>query len=182
MYDSQTLGYMSISPPPTNPHLTILLVLTPNPASLADLTALETFAPRFCEDFSNKSEHPQTDWRCVNLYAHFREWAEMQDSGHSVSNTRAMDDNRRYDGDSHEQKVNIDIGSIHPYALRAKLQQEKEVQWRLALPVLRTLIDREVKKGARELVVCGLRTEDIEGVRAFGRLVSVSIVSNLPIF
>lgn len=176
MYDSQTLDYKSLSPPPRNPHLTILLVLTPNPASLADLTALETFAPRFCEDFSNTSERSPKEWRCVNLYAHYREWAATEDSsGRVCSDTRDLSGSgTRHDSRDDDNGHEIDIGSIHPYALSGKLKQEKEVQWRLAIPVLRALIDGEVKKGARHLVVSRLRIGDLDGLRAFGRLVSIS--------
>lgn len=175
MYNSQTLDYKSLSPPPRNPRLTILLVLTPNPASLADLTALETFTPRFCEDFSDKSERSREKWRCVNLYAHYREWAATEvSSGRVGSDTRDLSGSgTRQDRIDDDKDHEIDIGSIHPYALLEKLKQEKEVQWRLAVPVLRTLIDREVKNGARHLVVSGLQAGDVNGLRAFGRLVSI---------
>ena len=73
----------------------------------------------------------------------------------------------------------MEIGAIHPYALRDKLEQEKEVQWRLAVPLLWTLIGKEVEKGARVLVVCGLKVGDVEGLRAFGRAVSCLLTSLL---
>lgn len=157
---SQALGHMLLWPPTANPPITVLLVLTPRPASLAETTAFEAFGPRFCSDFEGSGGQ---DWSCISLYAHFRKWATAQEfKSVNALNIRDEDD--------------IDIGGIHPYALRAKLEQEKEVQWRLAVPVLKTLIDGEVKKGSRAFVICGLAVGDVEGVRAFGRTVSSNII------
>lgn len=75
----------------------------------------------------------------------------------------------------------VGIGPIHPYALRAKLEQEREVQWRLTVPVLRALIDREVAKGKTAFVVCGLAVGELEGVRAFGRQVSFDLGEHVAI-
>lgn len=174
MSTSQTLDHISLSPQPPNPPLKVLLVLTPNPARLSELKALEAFAQQFCEDFSSSSfeEYSQEEWCCINLYAHFRECVAMRETGD------ASDDSELGDADGvkrhceNNEDLEVGIGFIHPYALLEKLDQEKEVQWRLAIPVLRGLIDREVEKGARAFVVSGLRVGDVEGVRAFGKSVS----------
>jgi hypothetical protein len=152
----QILDHMVTSPAASKPRITVLLVLTPQPASLAETTAFEDLGSRFCKDF-NKSE-----WSCISLYAHFRKWAAQESDLQSALGGHDASDE------------DVGIGSIHPYTLRAKLEQEKEVQWRLAVPVLQALIDHEVKRGSRAFVVCGMSTGDIEGVRAFGRTVSIS--------
>lgn len=161
----QTLDHMLLSPPNANPPITVLLVLSPRPANLAETTAFEAFGSRFCSDFGGSDGH---DWSCTSLYAHFRKWATVR----KFKSPNPLDIRG-------EDKVGI--GGIHPYALRAKLDQEKEVQWRLAVPVLQALIDSEVKKGSRAFVVCGLAVGDVEGVRAFGRTVSCfNFISSHP--
>ena len=152
----QTLDHMVLSLSTPNPPITALLVLTPKPASLAETTAFEAFGSRFCRDFGGSDGR---DWNCISLYAHFRKWSTAPKPTPPEPLDTGSEDR-------------LDIGGIHPYALRAKLDQEEEVQWRLAVPVLRTLIDGEVKKGSRAFVVCGLAVGDVEGVRAFGRAVS----------
>lgn len=159
----QTLDHMLLSPPNANPPITVLLVLSPWPANLAETTAFEAFGSRFCSDFGGSNGH---DWSCISLYAHFRKWATAQkfNAPNSLGGREEIDAN------------DVGIGGIHPYALRAKLDQEKEVQWRLTVPVLQALIDSEVKKGSRAFVVCGLAVGDVEGVRAFGRTVSSHMI------
>jgi len=153
----QILSHMVTSPSAPNPPIKVLLVLTPQPASLAETTTFEDLGSRFCKDFSKGG------WSCISLYAHFRRWAADQ----KQSNSRdALGGYGADEGD-------VGIGAIHPYALRAKLEQEKEVQWRLAVPVLQALIDEEVKKGSRAFVVCGLSIGDVKGLSAFARTVSV---------
>jgi hypothetical protein len=156
---AQGLGHIVLSPPIANPPITVLLVLTPQPATPAENTAFEALGSRFCSDFGGNAG---SDWSCISLYAHFRQWAAQQksDEQYSLGGSGETDGN------------DVAIGGIHPYALREKLDQEKEVQWRLAVPVLQALIEHEVKKGARAFVVCGLRVGDVQGVRAFGRTVS----------
>jgi hypothetical protein len=156
---ARTLDHMVLSPPTTNPSITVLLVLTPQPASLAETTAFETLGSRFCVDFGGRAG---SNWSSISLYAHFRKWATQQVS----------DEQDPLDGSGEVGGNDVGIGGIHPYALRDKLDQEKEVQWRLAVPVLQALIEGEVKKGSRAFVVCGLRVGDVQGVRAFGRTVS----------
>ena len=151
----QTLDCMVIPPPAPNPPITVVLVLTPRPASLVETEAFGALGTRFCNDFGS------AEWSCIGLYAHFRKWAANDLDPHTAYSDRGQS------GDDH-----VGIGSIHPYALRAKLDQEKEVQWRLVIPVLRALIDKEVRKGSRTLVVCGMSIGDVEAVRAFGRVVS----------
>jgi hypothetical protein len=153
----QILGHMVTSPSAPNPPIKVLLMLTPQPASLAETTAFEDLGSRFCKDFS------KGDWSCINLYAHFRRWGAAQKQPNSRDTLGGYGAN----------EGNVGIGAIHPYALRAKLEQEREVQWRLAIPVLQALIDEGVKKGSRAFVVCGMSVGDVEGVRAFGRTVSV---------
>ncbi|GAB7335117.1 hypothetical protein MBLNU13_g06959t1 [Cladosporium sp. NU13] len=150
----QTLDHMVLSLPTANPPITVLLVLTPKPASLAETTAFEAFSSRFCSDFGTTAE-----WNCISLYAHFRKWATAR----KLTSPNPL-------GIRGEDK--LDIGGVHPYALRAKLDQEEEVQWRLTVPVLKTLIDSEVKKGSRAFVICGLAVGDVGGVRAFGRTIA----------
>ena len=152
----QTLDHMVSSPPIANPPITVLLVLTPKPASLAATTAFEAFGKRFCSDFGESME-----WNHVSLYAHFRRWA-----------AQTLETQTPLSGRGDNGGNDVGIGAIHPYALREKLDREKEVQWRLAVPMLQALIGNEVKKGPRAFVVCGLAVGDVEGVRAFGRTVS----------
>jgi hypothetical protein len=159
---------MLLSPPNANPPITVLLVLSPQPANPAETTAFEAFGSRFCSEFGGNDGH---DWSSISLYAHFRKWATAQkfNAPNFLGGREEIDAN------------DVDIGGIHPYALRAKLDQEKEVQWRLAVPVLQALIDSEVKKGSRAFVVCGLAVGDVEGVRAFGRTVSCfNFISSHP--
>lgn len=159
----QTLDHMVLSLPIANPPITVLLVLTPQPASLAETTAFEAFASRFRSDFGGGAGD---NWSCISLYAHFRKCAAAH---------QTLDDRNPLGGGGGGEidGNDVGIGDIHPYALRAKLEQEKEVQWRLAVPVLQALIGNEVKKGSRAFVVCGLAVGDVEGVRAFGRTVSL---------
>ena len=154
----QTLDHMLLSPPTANPPITVMLVLTPRSASLAETTAFEALGSRFCSDFGGSDGR---DWCCISLYAHFRRCVAQK----SASQNRLR-------GCETIGANDVGIGGIHPYALRAKLEQEKEVQWRLAVPVLQALIESEAKKGARAFVVSGLAVGDAEGVRAFGRTVS----------
>lgn len=156
----QTLDHMVLSLPNTNPSITILLVLTPQPASLAETTAFEAFGSRFCCDFGRGAGE---DWSCINLYAHFRRCAAAQ---------QKVNEQNLLGGCGESDGNDVGIGAIHPYALRARLDQGKEVLWRLAIPVLQGLIGSEVKKGSRALVVCGLAVGDVDGVRAFGHTVS----------
>lgn len=153
----RTLDHMVLSPSIANPPITVLLVLTPQPASLAETTAFEAFGTRFCSDFRGSAE-----WSCISLYAHLRKWAAQQkfDDQTTPGSRGGIDGN------------GVGIGSIHLYALREKLAREKEVNWRLTVPVLRALIDAGVKKGARAFLVGGFAVGDVEGVRAFGRTVS----------
>lgn len=166
----QALSCMSLTPTTANPPITVLLVLTPNPSSLAETTALEAFGSRFCSDFGGGGGGGGAglNWSCISLYAHFRRSAAAQQKVDDQTSLGGCD-RGEIDGN------HVGIGAIHPYALRAKLDQEKEVQWRLAAPVLKALIDSEVKKGSRKFVVCGLAIGDVEGLRAFGRTVSSQI-------
>jgi len=159
----QTLDHMLLSPPTRNPPITVVLVLMPRPASLAETTAFEAFGSRFCSDFGGSDGQ---DWSCISLYAHFRKRAVQTPTSQNALVGRDEDGAN-----------DVGIGGIHPYALRAKLELEKEVQWRLGAPVLQALIDSEVKRGSRAFVVCGLAVGDVEGVRAFGRMVSYNIPS-----
>jgi hypothetical protein len=167
---SEVLGHMSSSlPTPSPPKITVLLILTPNPASLAVITDLENIATRFSAVFSSATYDEQQQWHSINLYEHFHGWAVRNPLSDGNITAHAAE----FDG-SIEVDANVDdvgIGYIHPYALHAKLEQEKEVNWRLAIPVLKRLIDREVGRGKRRFVVCGLRVGDVEGVRGFARKV-----------
>jgi hypothetical protein len=156
---ARTLDHIVLSPSTTKPPITVLLILTPQPGSLAETIAFEALALRFCSDFGGSAG---SDWSCVSLYAHFRNRAAQQE----------FDEKHPLGGRDKVGGTDVGIGAIHPYALREKLDHEKEVQWRLAVPVLQALIENEVKKGARMFVVCGLRVGDVEGLRAFGRAVS----------
>jgi hypothetical protein len=158
---SEVLDHMSSSlPPPSPPKITILLLLTPNPASLAAITDLENLATRFSADFSSATHDLEQEWHSINLYEYLHGWAVRNPlSNGNIELDANVDD--------------VGIGSIHPYALHAKLEKEREVNWRLALPIVKNLIDRQVKWGARRFVVCGLKLGDVEGVRGFAREVRV---------
>lgn len=65
------LEHATSSPRTANPPITILLALTPRPASLRDQIAFDSFGARFSADFSNISVAGK--WGCVSLYAHFRD-------------------------------------------------------------------------------------------------------------
>jgi hypothetical protein len=162
---SQTLDHMTLSPTTANPPITVLLVLTPQPASLAETTAFEAFGSRFCSDFG--AGGAGLNWTSVSLYAHFRRY-RYAGAQQKIYDQTPLGGRSRGDVGGND----VSIGAIHPYALRARLDQGKEVQWRLAVPVLKALIDSEVKKGSRAFVVCGLAVGDLDGVRAFGRVVS----------
>jgi hypothetical protein len=168
---SEVLDHISFSLPSTanQPEITILLLLTPNPASLAVITDLENITTRFSADFSSVTYNEQQQWHSINLYEHLYGWAARN----PLSNGNITAHAAKFD-DSIEVDANVDdvgIGSIHPYALHAKLEQEKEVNWRLAIAVLKRLIDREVGKGKRRFMVCGLKVGDVPGVRGFARKV-----------
>lgn len=165
----ETLDHMVLSLPTANPPITVLLVLTPQPASLAETTAFQAFGSRFCSDFGGGVGE---NWSCINLYAHFRKCAAAQ---------QKIDGEIPFGRRGEIDENDAGIGAIHPYALRAKLDQEKEVQWRLAVPVLQALIGNEVKKGSRAFVVCGLAVGDVEGVRVFGRTVSTDVHLHLRV-
>lgn len=158
-FQAETLNYIARTPSKPKPPLKIFLALTPCPASAAENSFFLSLGARFCADFSAEGEQ----WACVSLYAHLRAWMEY--SSHSVPEFReAME----VDGEGA-----VGIGSIHPYALRAKLAEQREVQWRLGVPILLALIERQVRVGGRAFVVCGLGLGDLEGVRAFGEKVSI---------
>jgi hypothetical protein len=160
-YTSEVLDHISTShPPPGPPQITILLLLTPNPASLAEITDLESLATRFSADFGSATHGQEQEWHSVNLYEYFHGWAVRNPvSKSNIEGNASVKD--------------VGIGSIHPYALHAKIEKEGEVNWRLALPIVKNLIDRQVKWGARRFVVCGLKLGAVEGVRGFAREVRV---------
>jgi hypothetical protein len=178
-YASEVLDHISSSLPTASnpPAISIILLLTPNPARLTVVNDLEDFATRFSADFSSATYEGKQRWHSINLYEHFHGWAARNplSDGNGIARATGFDDNM-------EDVAGVDdvgIGSIHPYALHAKLAQEKEVNWRLALPVLQSLVDRQVKKGARRFVVCGLKVGDVEGVRGFARQVCLLCILSL---
>lgn len=154
MHLPTTLHHKRSSPYVPNPSITVLLALTPKPASLAETTAFESFASRFCADFST----PDDKWSCVSLYSHYRAWAAQYPE--------------RKDWGGEVDASGVSIGWLHPYALRARLGQETEVPWRLGVPIIQELIAKEVEKGVRSIVVCGLQLGNVESVAAFGQRVS----------
>jgi hypothetical protein len=178
-YTSEVLDHMSTSLPTASnsPEITILLLLTPSPASITVINDLENFAMRFSADFSSATHEKKQQWHSINLYEHFHGWAVRNPLSDGNRNALATgsDDNME-DGASVDD---VGIGSIHPYALHAKLEKEKEVNWRLALPVLKSLIDRQVKWGRRRFVVCGLKVGDVDGVRGFARKVCSLFILSL---
>lgn len=150
-----TLSRLAMSPKPPKPAIKVLLVLTPNPASADEHALFESLGAQFAKDFSTSS----SKWTCVSLYAHFRAWADEQASAGTDTGTGTG------------TGTGVDIGSIHPLALRARLDSETEVPWQLALPVLQELIDAEVAKGARKFVVVGLSGMKWDGAANFGETV-----------
>ncbi|KAM0722029.1 hypothetical protein Q7P37_002955 [Cladosporium fusiforme] len=157
-FQAYTLTRITPSQPEPKPQLKILLALTPRPASLTESIFFPSLSKRFCDDFSSSGG---TQWMCVSLYGHLRAWMKR------YGDIGAMDQAMDIDKDS-----KVGIGSIHPYALRAKLEREQEVQWRLGIPVLLELIGEEVRRGGRAFVVCGLGVGDLDGVRAFGEKIA----------
>jgi hypothetical protein len=170
-YTSEVLDHMFTSLPTASdpPAIAILLLLTPNPASITVIGDLEEFAARFSADFSSVTYEERQQWHSINLYEHCHGWAARNPLSNGNRTARATGSDDNMEGVASVDDVGI--GSIHPYALHAKLEQEREVNWRLALPVLKSLIDRQVKWGRRRFVVCGLKVGDVEGVRGFARKV-----------
>jgi hypothetical protein len=151
MNDYTVLDHATPSPPtPPNEPITVLLVLTPHPASLKEQAAFEECSARFSADFSDFAAEEL--WASVSLYQHFREQAEL----------------------FKECKTPNVAGeaTMHGSALVAKMEQEIEVHWRFFIPALKTCIARAVQNGSRRLVVGGLSMGDIDGIRAFARIVS----------
>jgi hypothetical protein len=191
-YDYTILDHTTTSPATPNPPITVMLVLTPQPATLADQTTFDDFGARFSEDFSNFSV--EKTWGVVSLYGHYHEWARRcsksvtpppdespvpgawpLDSPNVVEpepkKTAATTSPQQCDTTDDEKE----IGNIHPSALLAKLEQGIDVHWRFFIPVLQQLIEREVKKvkkGMRSIIVGGLKMGDIAGIRAFAQKVS----------
>ncbi|KAL1588387.1 hypothetical protein WHR41_03024 [Cladosporium halotolerans] len=149
-----TLSRRTMSPTPPKPAIKVLLVLTPNPASAHEHALFASLGAQFAKDFSPSS----SKWTCVSLYAHFRAWADEHASAGTDTGTGTG--------------TGVDIGSIHPLALRARLESETEVPWQLALPVLQELIDAEVAKGARKFVVVGLSGMKWDGAANFGETIA----------
>jgi hypothetical protein len=187
-YDYTILDHTTTSPPTPNPPITVMLVLTPQPATLADQTTFDDFAARFSEDFSNFSV--EKTWGVVSLHGHYREWARRSsksgtpppdespvpgawplDSPNLVDlepkSTAAPTSSQQCDTIDDEK----DIGNIHPSALLAKLEQGVDVHWRFFIHVLQQLIEREVKKGTRSIIVGGLKFGDLAGIREFAQKV-----------
>jgi hypothetical protein len=187
-YDYTILDHTTTSPPTPNPPITVMLVLTPQPATLADQTTFDDFAARFSEDFSNFSV--EKTWGVVSLYGHYREWARRSsksgtpppdespvpgawplESPNAVEqepkSTAAPTSSQQCDTTDEERE----IGNIHPSALLTKLEQGIDVHWRFFIPVLQQLIDREVQKGMRSIIVGGLKIGDLAGMRAFAQKV-----------
>lgn len=155
-----TLSRLTMSPKPPKPAIKVLLVLTPNPASADEHALFASLGAQFAKDFSpsSSSGDNSSKWTCVSLYAHFRAWAvEQTSAGTDTGGTGT--------------ETGVGIGSIHPLALRARLETETEVPWQLALPVLQELIDAEVAKGARKFVVVGLSGMKWDGAANFGETV-----------
>ena len=76
MNDYTTLDHATSSPPPApNPPIKVLLVVTPQPATLNDQAAFEEFGARFCADFGDPSSEEM--WTYISLYSHYREWAQL---------------------------------------------------------------------------------------------------------
>ena len=270
-YEHTILDHATTAPPVPNPPITVLLALTPQPATLADQAAFEDFGARFSEDFRDVCVSEQ--WSVVSLYGHYRDWAQRhqksrerrsrehhspehgggwEDAGgraHSSDHTpkkriirwsslatqeaiqngdrsemsTSAGQEERGSGDvfttdamdptwaglsktppgqspvpgawpceipdvaepepkttaapTSPQQCDLtddeEIGSIHPTALLAKLEQETDVHWRFFIPVLQQLIDREVKEGTRQIIVGGFKIGDLAGIRAFSQKVSL---------
>jgi len=186
------LDHVTTSRPTPNPPITVLLALTPQPATLADQAAFEEFAARFSADFSNFCIEEM--WSCISLYSHYREWAQrnqefnerhrgdqddatppsMGPNGSGSGTTTSITTTAATTSLSRYAIAEAEIGTIHPFALRTRLEQETEVHWEFFLPVLQRLIEREVAQGMRLFVIGGLKLGDVEGVRAFARKVSFS--------
>jgi hypothetical protein len=188
-YDYTVLDHATTSPLTPNPPITVMLVLTPQPATLADQAAFEDFGARFSEDFSNLTVGKT--WSVVSLYGHYRAWAQrFSESGtpppdegavpgawpcenpnivgqESTATAAAPASPPQCDTADDEEE----IGNIHPSALLTKLEQGIDVHWRLSTPVLQELIEREVKNGTRSIIVGGLKMGDIAGIRAFAQKV-----------
>jgi hypothetical protein len=75
MNDYTTLDHATSSPPGLNPPIKVLLVVTPQPATLNDQAAFEEFGVRFCADFGDPSSEEM--WTYISLYSHYREWAQL---------------------------------------------------------------------------------------------------------
>jgi hypothetical protein len=108
-YEYTILDHATTSPPAPNPPITVLLALTPQPATIADQAAFEDFGARFSEDFSNVCV--EETWGVVSLYAHYREWAQRhQKSGkhHSPENGGGWEDaGNRAHSSNHTPKKRI---------------------------------------------------------------------------
>ena len=76
MNNYTALDHATSSPPPApNPPIKVLLVVTPQPATLNDQAAFEEFGARFCADFGDPSSEEM--WTYISLYSHYREWAQL---------------------------------------------------------------------------------------------------------
>ena len=190
-YDYTVLDHATTSPLTPNPPITVMLVLTPQPAILADQAAFEDFGARFSEDFSNVAVVEKT-WSVVSLYGHYRAWARRSSAsgtpspgespvpgawpcenpnvvGQESTATAAAPASPPHCDTTDDEKA---IGNIHPSSLLSKLEQGIDVHWRFFIPVLQQLIEREVKNGTRSIIVGGLKMGDIAGIRAFAQKVS----------
>lgn len=187
-----TLDHVTSSRPTPNPPIKVLLALTPQPATLADLVAFQDIGARFSADFSDFCIEEM--WCCISLYTHYREWAQRNpeseerrcgdeddaappsvdpnSSGTVTTATTTTATTTSSPPKCDTAAVEAEIGTIHPFALRAKLEQEIEVDWSFFLPVLQRLIEREVAQGMRLFVIGGLKLGDVEGVRAFAQKVN----------
>jgi hypothetical protein len=184
MNDYTVLDHATTSPPtPPNEPITVLLVLTPHPATLKEQAAFEEFSARFSADFSDFASEEM--WACVSLYPYLREQAQLFKECARLREIQAWVDRMVTDQDE-SPLAGLDVlkegpcktqnvvkePTIHGSALVAKIEQEIEVHWRFFIPALQTCIAREVQNGSRLLVVGGLKMGDIDGIRAFAQKVS----------
>jgi hypothetical protein len=187
MNDYTVLDHATTSPPtPPNEPITVLLVLTPHPASLKEQAAFEEFSARFSADFSDFASEEM--WTCVSLYKCLREQAQLFKECTRLKEIQAWVDRMVTDQDkSPLAGLNVSgdgpdgpcktpnvagEATMHRSALVAKMEQEIEVGWRFFIPALKTCIQREVQNGSKLLVVGGLSMGDIDGIRAFAQKVS----------
>jgi hypothetical protein len=191
MNEYSTLDQSTTSPPTFTRPITVLLALSPQPATYKDQAAFEDFAARFAKDFSGECFSEK--WSCVSVYGHYRQQAKWFKQGEERRRRERRDPDdagagRVSSASSAPKQPSEDdittathdvIGSIHPSALLAKLEQETDLHWRSFIPVMQALIERDVNQGMRMFVVGGLQMGDTAGIRAFAQ--NVSFPSFLPV-